>query len=264
MPFDANGNFTRVMNWTSDYENDIEIVCDRHDLEDDNFASGLSACFCKDGRSVATGNFKMGGLKITGMGDGSASNDAINKGQLDSAKSTLQTQIDAINTKTASSDYIGDIKASVRTANHGDWLLCDGQAVSRTTYADLYALIGTTYGSGDGSTTFNVPDFTSYKHVTATTVTVGGDGTPLGFQTKATGNTTADYYYALGGSVNTESAVQLFKKNDNSKPAIADGDSSTSQYKPDKFVGVIEDATKSGLTGAITSTATFNYFIRAL
>lgn len=38
------------------------------------------------------------------------------------------------------------------------WLLCYGQAVSRTTYADLYAICGTTYGAGDGSTTFNVPD----------------------------------------------------------------------------------------------------------
>src|SRR5688572_13958247 len=39
-----------------------------------------------------------------------------------------------------------------------DWLLCDGSAVSRTTYANLFAVIGTTYGSGDGSTTFNLPD----------------------------------------------------------------------------------------------------------
>lgn len=39
-----------------------------------------------------------------------------------------------------------------------NWLLCDGSAVSRTTYADLYAAIGTTYGTGDGSTTFNLPD----------------------------------------------------------------------------------------------------------
>jgi microcystin-dependent protein len=38
------------------------------------------------------------------------------------------------------------------------FLLCDGSAVSRTTYADLFAVVGTTYGSGDGSTTFNVPD----------------------------------------------------------------------------------------------------------
>jgi hypothetical protein len=39
-----------------------------------------------------------------------------------------------------------------------DWLLCDGSAVSRTTYADLFAVISTTYGSGDGSTTFNLPN----------------------------------------------------------------------------------------------------------
>jgi microcystin-dependent protein len=38
------------------------------------------------------------------------------------------------------------------------WLLCDGAAVSRTTYAGLFTAIGTAYGAGDGSTTFNVPD----------------------------------------------------------------------------------------------------------
>lgn len=38
------------------------------------------------------------------------------------------------------------------------WLECDGSAVSRTTYAALFAAIGTTFGSGDGSTTFNLPD----------------------------------------------------------------------------------------------------------
>ena len=38
------------------------------------------------------------------------------------------------------------------------WLLCDGSAVSRATYAALFAIIGTTYGPGNGSTTFNVPD----------------------------------------------------------------------------------------------------------
>lgn len=42
------------------------------------------------------------------------------------------------------------------------WLLADGSAVSRTTYAALFATIGTTAGSGDGSTTFNVPNLTNY------------------------------------------------------------------------------------------------------
>ncbi len=39
-----------------------------------------------------------------------------------------------------------------------NWLHCNGQAISRTTYSDLFALIGTDYGAGDGTTTFNLPD----------------------------------------------------------------------------------------------------------
>lgn len=38
------------------------------------------------------------------------------------------------------------------------WLVCDGTAVSRTTYSGLFSIVGTTWGAGDGSTTFNVPD----------------------------------------------------------------------------------------------------------
>lgn len=38
------------------------------------------------------------------------------------------------------------------------WILCDGSAINRTTYSALFSAISTTYGSGDGSTTFNVPD----------------------------------------------------------------------------------------------------------
>jgi microcystin-dependent protein len=38
------------------------------------------------------------------------------------------------------------------------WLLCDGSAVSRASFAALFAVIGTTYGTGDGSTTFNLPN----------------------------------------------------------------------------------------------------------
>lgn len=45
------------------------------------------------------------------------------------------------------------------TAPQG-WLLCDGSAVSRSTYSALFDVIGTYYGEGDESTTFNVPDFT--------------------------------------------------------------------------------------------------------
>lgn len=52
----------------------------------------------------------------------------------------------------------GEIILWAVTTQPDGWLPCDGAARSRTTYPDLFALIGTTYGSGDGSTTFNVPN----------------------------------------------------------------------------------------------------------
>jgi microcystin-dependent protein len=48
---------------------------------------------------------------------------------------------------------------SASTDVDSGWLACNGQAVSRTTYAPLFAKIGTSYGGGDGVTTFNVPNF---------------------------------------------------------------------------------------------------------
>ena len=52
---------------------------------------------------------------------------------------------------------IGDIVFSAG-ATRAHALVCDGSAVSRTTYAALYAVIGTTFGAGNGTTTFNLPD----------------------------------------------------------------------------------------------------------
>lgn len=53
---------------------------------------------------------------------------------------------------------IGVVQAFAGATTPQGWLLCDGSAVSRTDYAALYAVIGTTYGAGDGSTTFNLPN----------------------------------------------------------------------------------------------------------
>lgn len=53
---------------------------------------------------------------------------------------------------------VGSILPYGGTTAPNGWLLCRGQAVSRVTYSELFAVIGTTYGIGDNSTTFNVPD----------------------------------------------------------------------------------------------------------
>ena len=53
---------------------------------------------------------------------------------------------------------VGAIKPWTKTTAPSGYVLCDGAAISRTDYADLFAVISTTYGAGNGSTTFNVPD----------------------------------------------------------------------------------------------------------
>lgn len=77
----------------------------------------------------------------------------------------------------------GAIVAYGGSAAPSGWLLCDGSAVSRTTYATLFAAIGTTYGVGDGSTTFNIPDLRQRF--------------PLGKATAGTGSTLGD----TGGAI---------------------------------------------------------------
>ncbi len=74
----------------------------------------------------------------------------------------------------------GVIQQYAGTAAPTGYLLCQGQAVSRSTYSTLFAVIGTTYGAGNGSTTFNVPDLRQRvpvgKHSSGTFNTLGGTG----------------------------------------------------------------------------------------
>ena len=76
---------------------------------------------------------------------------------------------------------VGTIKPWGKATAPDGYLLCDGSAVSRTTYADLFTVIGTTYGAGDSSTTFNVPDlqgkFPQGKSGTTNLATTGGANT---------------------------------------------------------------------------------------
>lgn len=69
------------------------------------------------------------------------------------------------------------------------WLLCNGAAVSRSTYAKLFTRIGTKYGAGDGSTTFNLPDFR--------------DRYPIGTGVNATGTKIAEQLPNIIGDTDT-------------------------------------------------------------
>jgi microcystin-dependent protein len=94
----------------------------------------------------------------------------------------------------------GMIDFIATTSPNANFALPAGQPINRTTYASLFSLVGTTYGTGDGSTTFNLPDLTGrtvyMKESVAsrlTSATVGIDGGTLGAtgggtQTLVTGN----------------------------------------------------------------------------
>ena len=82
----------------------------------------------------------------------------------------------------------GSVIPYAGTTSPAGWLLCYGQAVSRTEYGALFTAIGTTYGSGDGSTTFTLPDLrgrviagvdnmggSAASRLTSTTITGGAD-----------------------------------------------------------------------------------------
>jgi microcystin-dependent protein len=114
-----------------------------------------------------------------------------NMDTIDTELDDLQTQIDSVVLFTH-----GMIMPYAGSAAPSLWQLCYGQAISRTTYSSLFSAIGTTYGTGDGSTTFNVPDLRGR-------VIAGQDdmgGTSANRLTNQTGGLDGDTLGATGGS----------------------------------------------------------------
>lgn len=113
--------------------------------------------------------------------------------QLNDILRSLTAKVNAI----SSSSPTGMLVMWPTTEAPTDWLLCDGSAVSRTQYSALFNIIGTTFGSGDGSTTFNLPNFKSRFPVG---LDPGGTFTTLG---------------ATGGSETSVSLAHTHKLTDN-------------------------------------------------
>jgi len=100
--------------------------------------------------STAANGFKWGQVATAGIADSAVTSAKIADGTI--VLGDLAAALQAFLVPT------GSINAwSTNTAPTG-WQLCDGTAVSRTTYAALFAVIGETYGAGDGTTTFNLPN----------------------------------------------------------------------------------------------------------
>jgi len=83
----------------------------------------------------------------------------------------------------------GTVLAFAGPAAPAGWLICNGQTVSRTDYAQLYAAIGTTFGAGNNTTTFNLPDLRGR--------TVIGAGQGQGLSNRTRGQTGGEEAHAL-------------------------------------------------------------------
>jgi microcystin-dependent protein len=119
--------------------------------------------------------YVMGALKVLLL---QSTWDYTTQAELDQAQGQANNLLDIF---AGYSTMTGQVSLWAPSALPAGWLACDGAAVSRTTYADLFAAIGTTYGPGDGSTTFNVPDLRGNVPIGAgssyTLGSVGGEAT---------------------------------------------------------------------------------------
>jgi microcystin-dependent protein len=125
----------------------------------------------KDQQTGASGdNFTVGGnLAVTGTSTFTGVPSAPT-----ASAGTNTTQVATTAFVLANANPTGSlIMWTTGTAPTG-WLLCAGAAVSRSTYAALFAVIGTTFGVGDGSTTFNVPNYTNRTPYGTTVGATGG------------------------------------------------------------------------------------------
>jgi len=92
---------------------------------------------------------------------------------------TVNTALDKLTELLALALPVGTIQiypkatAPAVTGSGGTWLICDGSAISRTTYSVLFGIIVETYGNGDGSNTFNIPDLRARVPVGFNTSTIG-------------------------------------------------------------------------------------------
>jgi len=153
--------------------------------------------------------------------------------KIQETNNNLQTQIDDLTTSLGNASPTGSVTAWTTSTAPTDWLLCDGSAVSRTTYSDLFAVVSTIFGVGDGSTTFNVPD------LIGRVVVMKDDGDVR--------LTNAD---AIADSGGAEDGVGTHRHT-----VKCDTDTSTFSSPEDHYIGELESSSPISTSGFVADTA---------
>ena len=140
-----------------------------------------------------------------------------------------------------SNEKTGTVKAFGGSVAPFGWLICDGSAISRTLYAALFDVIGETYGAGDGSTTFNLPNLSG---MLGTQTNCKGNGICLGLT-----NGTNNYGLQAGPDAQNRYILStgMYGQNVGSGSNIGDVPTDGGHY------GVTTDGTKSGIVADLTT-----------
>jgi|DEB0MinimDraft_6_1074348.scaffolds.fasta_scaffold13203_1 hypothetical protein len=123
----------------------------------------------KDSLPVGDANKKVKGTEIDNefnlISDSMATKADLNSPALTGTPSAPTASVGTNTTQLATTAFVkaavvpaGAVFYFAMSSTPTGYLVCDGSAVSRTTYSELFAAVGTTFGTGDGSTTFNLPD----------------------------------------------------------------------------------------------------------
>jgi microcystin-dependent protein len=147
MPRDGSGNYTKpVSSVAPAVTNTVINPTDFNGLETD-IATEMTDSLNRSGKGAMLAALNAGGFKVTNVGAPVAGTDAVRLTDIGGGAFPATSLVPT----GALMDF------AMNTAPAG-WLECNGAAVSRATYAALFTAIGTAWGVGDGSTTFNLPD----------------------------------------------------------------------------------------------------------
>jgi microcystin-dependent protein len=162
---------------------------------------------------------------------------------------------------------VGEISMWATATAPSGYLLCDGTAVSRSTYSSLFAVLSTTFGTGDGTTTFNLPDFRDRMPIGAGTTyaanSSGGSANASVISHNHGGSTAADasHTHTFSGTSSGQSASHTHSMNyymddangNNGYIGVVDGDNAISSNYQTGSTSNDHTHTYSGTTSAGSS-----------
>lgn len=175
------------------------------------------------------------------------------------SQQSVKAYVDALSAVVGRNAPVGMMAPYAGSAAPTGWLLCNAAAVSRTTYAGLFAVIGTTYGVGDGSTTFNLPDLRGRVPMGAGTGDAT-DATAHALASKA-GTEGVTLTAAQSGLPAHTHTTNLATASDSGQTANFGG--GTASVQGTKATGANTSAAASAAHNNVQPSLTVNYIIKA-